>query len=83
MEDFNRLVSEQMKTMEKLLYLQTELERCQQVEQELLNLQKQTKLESIQEEIARMKQELKEIHRVFEQQTEEVIRTYQDLNVIC
>jgi hypothetical protein len=83
MEDFNRLVSEQMKTMEKLLYLQAELERCQQVEQELLNLQKQTKLESIQEEIARMKQELKEIHRVFEQQTEEVIRTYQDLNVIC
>jgi hypothetical protein len=83
LEDFNRLVAEQMKTMEKLLYLQTELERCQQIEQELITLQQQTKLQTIKEEIATMKQELKEIHQVFEKQTEEVIKTYQELNVIC
>jgi hypothetical protein len=83
MEDFNRLVAEQMKTMEKLLYLQTELERCQQIELELITLQQQTKLKSIEEEISRMKQELMEIHQVFEKQTEEVIKTYQELNVIC
>lgn len=80
MEDFNRLVSQQMKTMEKLLYLQAELERCQDIEQELILLQQQTELESIQEEIVIMKQELKEIHQLFEKQTEEVIQTYQDVN---
>ena len=83
MEDFNRLVAEQMKTMEKLLYLQTELERCQQIEQELIDLQQQNKLESIQTEIASKKQALKKIHQVFEQQTEEVIKTYQEINIIC
>jgi hypothetical protein len=83
MEDFNRLVAEQMKTMEKLLYLQSELERCQQIEQELIELQQQTKLNSIKEEIAKMKQELKDIHQIFEKQTEDVIKTYQEINVIC
>ncbi|MGJ7918932.1 YgaB family protein [Neobacillus sp. LXY-4] len=83
MNNFNRLVSEQMKTMDKLLELQSELERCQEIEQELLKLQEETKLEDVQSEIIRMKKELKEIHQVFEEQTEEVIRSYQGLNVIC
>ncbi|KON89694.1 hypothetical protein AF332_24725 [Sporosarcina globispora] len=81
MENFNSLVSEQMKTMEKLLYLQSELERCQEIEEELKAIQQETELESVQYEIARMKEELKEIHRVFEEQTEEVIRSYQEINV--
>jgi hypothetical protein len=83
MEDFNRLVSEQMKTMDKLLDLQLELERSQQVEQELIKLQKVPNLESVQSEIIRIKNELKEIHHVFEQQTEEVIRSYQEMKVTC
>lgn len=81
MENFNSLVSEQMKTMEKLLYLQSELERCQEIEEELKAIQQETELESVQYEIARMKEELKEIHRMFEEQTEEVIRSYQEVNV--
>ncbi|WP_026581722.1 YgaB family protein [Bacillus sp. J33] len=81
MKNFNILVSEQMKTMEKLLYLQSELERCQEIEEELKAIQQETELESVQYEIARMKAELKEIHRVFEEQTEEVIRSYQEVNV--
>ncbi|PWW25425.1 YgaB-like protein [Cytobacillus oceanisediminis] len=81
MKNFNSLVSEQMKTMEKLLYLQSELERCQEIEEELKAIQQETELESVQYEIARMKSELKEIHRVFEEQTEEVIRSYQEVNV--
>ncbi|MGA5689332.1 YgaB family protein [Cytobacillus pseudoceanisediminis] len=81
MENFNSLVSEQMKTMEKLLYLQSELERCQEIEEELKSIQQETELESVQYEIARMKEELKEIHRIFEEQTEEVIRSYQEVNV--
>ncbi|MCS0655791.1 YgaB family protein [Cytobacillus firmus] len=81
MENFNSLVSEQMKTMEKLLYLQSELERCQEIEEELKAIQQETELESVQYEITRMKEELKQIHRIFEEQTEEVIRSYQKVNV--
>jgi endonuclease IV len=82
MNDFNRLVNEQMETMEKLLFLQGELERCKEIERELLCLSEGTKLKSIQEDIANMKSELKKIHEIFEQQTEELIRTYQDVNAI-
>lgn len=70
------MVSEQMKTMEKLLYLQAELERCQELQVQLQILQNETELESIQDEIKGMKAELREIQKVFEEQTEEVIRSY-------
>ncbi|WP_316570319.1 YgaB family protein [Neobacillus sp. YIM B06451] len=77
MKTFSQMVSEQMKTMEKLLYLQAELERCQEIEAELQVLQNETELESIQNEIRGMKAELKDIQIKFEEQTEEVIRSYQ------
>ncbi len=83
MRDFNRLVSEQMKTMDKLLCLQSELEGYKEIEQELQNLNQISKLANIQNEIIRVKQELTEIHHVFETQTEDVIRTYQEKNAIC
>jgi hypothetical protein len=81
MNHFNRLVSEQMRTMEKLLYYQGELERCQEIEEELLTLQNATDLESIQNDIGQMKKELKEIQLIFERQTEEVIKSYRDVNL--
>jgi len=81
MDHFNRLVSEQLVTMEKLLYLQGEIERCQQIEVELQTLQKETDLESIQNEILLMKHELKEIQSIFEKQTEEVIDSYREMNL--
>ena len=81
MDHFNRLVSEQMVTMEKLLYLQAELERCQQIEEELQNLQNETHLESIKNDIQLMKKELKEIQLMFEKQTEEVINSYREMNL--
>jgi HPt (histidine-containing phosphotransfer) domain-containing protein len=81
MDHFNRLVSEQMLTMEKLLYIQGELERCQEIEKEIQNLQSATNLESIQNDITQMKKELKEIQLIFERQTDEVIKTYRDLNL--
>jgi hypothetical protein len=80
MKQFNHLVSEQMKTMEKLLFLQAELERCQEIEEELRILQQETELESVLYEIIRMKEELKEIQQIFENQTEEVIRSYQSMD---
>ncbi|WP_059172769.1 YgaB family protein [Bacillus sp. FJAT-27445] len=78
MKTFNQMVSEQMKTMEKLLYLQAELERCQEIQAQLHRLQNETELESVHEEIIGMKAELREIQQIFEEQTEEVIRSYQD-----
>jgi YgaB-like protein len=81
MNDFNRLVSEQMLTMEKLLYLQGELERCQEIEEQLQILQNETELESVQFDINQMKKELKEIQEIFEKQTEEVIQSYRETNL--
>lgn len=78
MDHFNRLVSEQMLTMEKLLYLQGELERCQEIKQQLQTIQNETELESVQFDINQMKKELKEIQEIFEKQTEEVIQSYRE-----
>lgn len=78
MNRFDQLVNEQLKTMDKLLFIQSEIERCQQLEKELVTLQNQTELDSIQAEITNMKIELRQIQETFEYQTEEVIRTYQD-----
>ncbi|MFS0862701.1 YgaB family protein [Fredinandcohnia sp. 179-A 10B2 NHS] len=78
MSNFDNLVGEQLKTMDKLLFIQSEIERCQQLELELAELQKETELQSIQEEIKHMKDELLQIHNLFQQQTEEVIRSYQE-----
>ncbi|MBN6888297.1 vacuolar-type H+-ATPase catalytic subunit A/Vma1 [Cytobacillus horneckiae] len=77
MKKFQLLVEEQMKTMEQLLFLQSELERCEEIEEELKMLQAETEIESVQFEIKKMKEELNEIHQLFETQTEEVIKTYQ------
>jgi YgaB-like protein len=77
MNEFNLLVGEQLKTMDKLLFLQSEIERCQEVESQLNALKEQSELVSVQEEISKMKEELMEIQRLFEKQTEEVIRSYQ------
>ncbi|MGF3104986.1 YgaB family protein [Rossellomorea sp. DUT-2] len=74
---FNELVTEQLETMDKLLYLQSEIERCQELEEELFELHEMTKVESIKREIASKKKELKEIQKMFQKQTDEVIRSYQ------
>ncbi|MFD6438458.1 YgaB family protein [Peribacillus sp. NPDC060186] len=77
MEQFNQLINNQLKTMEKLLHLQSEIERCQDIEKQLLDLQEESEAVTIQEEIQLKKQELKSIHDMFERQTEEVIRYFQ------
>ncbi|HZG71473.1 MAG TPA: YgaB family protein [Chondromyces sp.] len=82
MNSFNFLVSEQMRTMDKLLFLQSEIERCQQVERELTELHDLTKLECVREEILKMRTELREIQQTFERQTNEVIQVYQQQNQV-
>ncbi|MFJ7754477.1 YgaB family protein [Peribacillus muralis] len=77
MEEFNRLINNQLKTMDKLLLLQSEIEKCQDIEKQLLALQEESEAITIQEEIQLKKQELKSIHDRFESQTEEVILYFQ------
>jgi len=77
MEEFNRLINNQLKTMDKLLLLQSEIERCQDIEKQLLALEEESETVTIQEDIQLKKQELKSIHDMFEKQTEEVIRYFQ------
>lgn len=79
MSRFDDLVREQLKTMDKLLFLQSEIERCQEVEKQLMELQNKTELQPLKEEIHNMKEELKDIHKMFEIQTEEVISSYRNV----
>ncbi|MBM7693600.1 TolA-binding protein [Peribacillus deserti] len=81
MSNFDRLVNEQLKTMERLLFLQSEIERCQEIEQQLRSLEEEAELESLQHEIMIMKNNLSEIQQIFEDQTEEVIRSYQQSHI--
>jgi hypothetical protein len=78
MTEFDRLINEQLRTMEKLLFIQSEIERCQEIEQQLRSLQQLTEIDCLLYEISRMKIELSSIQEMFEQQTEEVIRYYQE-----
>lgn len=77
MEEFNRLINAQLKTMERLLYVQSEIERYQDIEKQFLANQEEDKAVAVQEEIQHRKMELKTIHETFERQTEDVIRCYQ------
>lgn len=81
MNDFSRLVSQQMVTMDKLLDLQNELEHCMERQEELNRLQKETEVENIQFEIDRVKKELHDIQKLFEKQTEEVIQSYHEMEM--
>lgn len=77
MSDFDLLVGQQLETMDQLLFLQSEIERCQEIEFELQKLQEEAQLKSVREEITSMKIQLREIQRTFEEQTAEIIKTYQ------
>lgn len=82
LDKFDQLVGEQLKIMDQLLYVQSEIERCQEIEKQLIALQDEVQLESIQREIDTMKKQLLEIQRSFEKQTEAVIKSYQRENIL-
>ncbi|BBU40740.1 MULTISPECIES: YgaB family protein [Aeribacillus] len=74
---FDLLVGEQLETMDKLVSLQSKIEHYQQMELEFLRQNDDKKLRSVQKEIEKMKNELIDIQKTFEKQTEEVIKMYQ------
>ncbi|KJD54032.1 hypothetical protein UZ38_29465, partial [Bacillus amyloliquefaciens] len=73
MPEFENLVQGQMEIMDKLLYLQAEIERCQKIEKELAALEKKAQLLSIREDISQKRKDLAQIQDLFQKQTEQVI----------
>ena len=77
MKSFEELVNEQMVIMDKLLHMQTELDRYMEMEEELRNRKNDVDLLCVQEDISEMKRELDSIQTIFMQLTEKVIESYQ------
>ena len=77
MKSFEELVNEQMVIMDKLLHMQTELDRYMDLEEELRNRKNTLDLVSVQEDISEMKRELDTIQSIFMHLTEKVIESYQ------
>ena len=81
MKSFEELVNEQMIIMDKLLHMQTELDRYMDLEIELRNRKTDIELLSVQDDINEMKKELDTIQTIFMQLTEKVIESYQSKTV--
>ncbi|OCA82484.1 hypothetical protein F7984_03070 [Pradoshia sp. D12] len=77
MKSFEELVNEQMVIMDKLLHMQTELDRYMELEEELRNRKNDEDLLCVQDDISEMKRELDTIQTIFMQLTEKVIESYQ------
>lgn len=77
MNEFDRLISEQLRIMEKLLFLQSEVEKCEEMEHQLCKSHDDNEGYSMSELLEQKKNELEEIQEVFSKQTEEVIRHFQ------
>ncbi|ATH94790.1 hypothetical protein ACH95_20500 [Bacillus glycinifermentans] len=79
MPEFENLVQGQLEIMDKLLYLQAEIERCQEIEKELIAFEKKAQLLSIREDISQKRRDLAAIQDLFQKQTEQVIQAYQKI----
>ncbi|WP_230504059.1 YgaB family protein [Sutcliffiella rhizosphaerae] len=77
MNNFDVAVAKQLETMDKLLGIQVEIERCQQLQTQLKEEMEQ--IQTLKEQIEKMKKELKEVQDIFEAQTEDAIRSYQKM----
>lgn len=75
---FDDLVSRQLETMDHLIKIQEEIERCQEIENQLFELEDLTKLTSIQDEIHLMRTELKAIQHTFLLQTQQIIKSFSE-----
>lgn len=77
MKQFDLLVSEQLKTMDQLLDLQMELERYKNLEYLREQERDEESLRELRAEIQKRQQELYLLHQTFEQQTKQVIESFQ------
>jgi AAA+ superfamily predicted ATPase len=78
MKKFNQLVGEQLKIMDNLLYIQMEIERYQEQEEEWRLAKDEENAKIVHKQINKMKEELKKIQQQFEAQTKEVILSFNE-----
>ncbi|MBP0727184.1 hypothetical protein J5Y03_18710 [Bacillus sp. RG28] len=83
MQLFDDLVTRQIETMDQLIKIQEEIERCQEIENQLFELEDLAKLSIIQEEIDIMREELKAIQHTFQIQTQQIIKSFSDEKKLC
>jgi len=83
MQLFDDLVNRQIETMDQLIKIQEEIERCQEIENQLHELEDLTKLSIIREEIDIMRDELKAIQHTFQKQTQQIIKSFSDEKKLC
>ena len=76
MNDFDKLVGEQLETMDELLKLQAHLEKYQQIEMSEKDTCDKKELHFIRQEIYRTEVALKMLHEKFEEQTNSVIQSF-------
>ncbi|MEC1983564.1 YgaB family protein [Bacillus cereus] len=76
MNDFDKLVGEQLETMDELLKLQAHLEKYQQIEMNEKDTCDKKELHFIRQEIYRTEVTLKMLHEKFEEQTNSVIQSF-------
>ncbi|WP_113604632.1 YgaB family protein [Staphylococcus aureus] len=76
MNDFDKLVGEQLETMDELLKLQAHLEKYQQIEMSEKDTCDKKELHFIRQEIYRTELALKMLHEKFEEQTNSVIQSF-------
>ncbi|EEL72565.1 stress-induced protein [Bacillus cereus] len=82
MNDFDKLVGEQLETMDELLKLQSHLEKYQQIEMSERDTCDKKELHFIRQEIYRTEIALKLLHEKFEQQTNNVIQSFEIEKII-
>ncbi|MGE6618435.1 YgaB family protein [Bacillus mycoides] len=82
MNDFDKLVGEQLETMDELLKLQSHLENYQQIEMSERDTCDKKELHFIRQEIYRTEIALKLLHEKFEQQTNNVIQSFEIEKII-
>ncbi|QWG86451.1 YgaB family protein [Bacillus mycoides] len=82
MNDFDKLVGEQLETMDELLKLQSNLENYQQIEMSERDACDKKELHFIRQEIYRTEIALKLLHEKFEQQTNNVIQSFEIEKII-
>ncbi|WHY29712.1 YgaB family protein [Bacillus wiedmannii] len=82
MNDFDKLVGEQLETMDELLKLQAHLEKYQQIEMSEKDTCDKKELHFIRQEIYRTELALKLLHEKFEEQTNSVIQSFENEKMI-
>ncbi|PEK22271.1 YgaB family protein [Bacillus wiedmannii] len=82
MNDFDKLVGEQLETMDELLKLQAHLEKYQQIEMSEKDMCDKKELHFIRQEIYRTELALKLLHEKFEEQTNSVIQSFETEKMI-